>query len=39
MEQLDTTNKSATEIEQAMEQIEKKIEDEFVEKKKTLRDG
>ena len=38
VEQLDTTNKSATEIEQAMEQIEKKIEDEFVEKKKTLRD-
>lgn len=37
VEQLDTTNKSATEIEQAMEQIEKKIEDEFVEKKKTLR--
>ena len=37
VEQLDTTNKSAAEIEQAMEQIEKKIEDEYVEKKENLK--
>ncbi len=35
--QLDTTNKSAAEIEQAMEQIEKTIEDEFVDKKEILK--
>ena len=34
---LDTTNKSAAEIEQAMEQIEKKFEDEYVEKKENLK--
>lgn len=35
--QLDTLNKSTVEIEQAMEEIEKKIEDEYVEKKKNLK--
>ena len=35
---LDTTNKSAAEIEHDMEQIEKKIEDEFVEKKEALKE-
>ena len=37
VELLDTTNKSAAEIEQAMEQIEKKFEDEYVEKKENLK--
>lgn len=34
---LDTTNKTAAEIEQAMDQIEKKIEEEFVDKKDALK--
>ena len=37
VEKLDTTNKSAAEIEMAMEQIEKKIDDEFVDKKEKLK--
>ncbi len=37
VEQLDTTNKSAEEIEQAMENIEKKYEEEYAEKKENLK--
>ena len=37
VEKLDTANKSASEIEHEMEQIEKKFEDEYVEKKENLK--
>ncbi len=37
VENLDTTNKSAAEIEQAMESIEKQIEEEYVEKREKLK--